>query len=350
MGKRLDARRDSAVDLGKALAICAVVCIHCSANRFALYEVGTFPWMANCFWGSVSRWAVAVFLLCSGAVMNRPERELSLKKLFSRYLLRLALALSVWAGLYELLRVFAERNSAPLLPLLVQAAKNWVAGNTFYHLYYFYYAFALYLLLPMTRLIAEHASRQELRYILTLWVAVGCLIPQAQYYWPFSWMENSLLWYILPSVFFAPGIGLLGWYLHQYPPKGWKAWLLLWLVGFGVTFGGTWWRSMQVGVLDPIYLSGFAPFVLMMAVGVFRLCQWWTSQRTGLAPAVAYLAQGSFCVYLIHPFFQYLTRQAIFEAWSPVWSVPLQVVLLVALSLGTYAVLSRIPVVNRWLI
>lgn len=350
MDMKLTPRRDGAVDLAKALAICAVVCIHCSANHFAHHPVGSPQWLVTCFWGSVSRWAVPVFLMCSGALMNAPGRDLPLKKLFSRYLLRLALSLAVWAGLYELLRIYMGRGGAPLGQLAVQGAKNWLTGGTYYHLYYFYFAFALYLALPLTRLIAKHASRAEQRYLLALWLTAGGLLPLCKYIPPFSLMGSSLLRYVLPAIFLSPGLGLLGWYLGQHPPKHWGGPALLFLTGFAVTFGGTWRRSAAAGALDQFFLDGFGLFVLLMAAGLFRLCQCWAGRREGAPQAVLFVSQASFCVYLIHPYFQWLTRQAFFEALPPVWSIPVQAALLLGLSMGAYALLQRVPVVNRWLI
>lgn len=345
-----DSRRNGAVDLAKALAICAVVCIHCSANHFAHHPVGSLQWLVTCFWGSVSRWAVPVFLLCSGALMNVPERELPLKKLFSRYLLRLALSLSVWAALYELLRVYISRSSAPLGQLAVQAAQNWLTGGTYYHLYYFYFAFALYLALPLTRLAAKYASPTEQRYLLVLWLAAGSLLPLCKVIPPFSSMGPSLLRYALPAIFLSPGLGLLGWYMGQHPPRNWAGPAALFLTGFAVTFWGTWRRSAAAGELDQLFLDGFSPFVLLMAAGLFRLCQCWASRRESIPRPVLFLSQASFCVYLIHPYFQWLTRQSFFEARLPVWSIPAQAALLLGLSMGAYALLRRIPWVRRWLI
>lgn len=348
MDNALTPRRDGAVDLAKALAICAVVLIHCSANHFAHHPADSFQWLAACFWGSVSRWAVPVFLLCSGALMNAPGRDLPLKKLFSRYLLRLALALAVWAGLYELLRIYMGRGGAPLSQLAVQSAQNWLTGTTYYHLYYFYFAIALYLALPLTRLIARHASRAELRYLLALWFLAGSVIPFCRYFPPFDQLGASLLRYSLPAIFLSPGLGLLGWYLGQHPPKSCREGLVLFLAGFGVTFLGTWRRSAAAGELDQFFLDGFGLFVLLMAAGVFRLCQ--RLGRDGVPEPVLYLSRASFCVYLIHPYFQWLTRQAFFETLSPVWAVPAQALLLLGLSAAAYEVLRRVPVVSRWII
>ena len=137
-------------------------------------------------------------------------------------------------------------------------------------------------------------------------------------------------------------------YLGQHPPKSCREGLVLFLAGFGVTFLGTWRRSAAAGELDQFFLDGFGLFVLLMAAGVFRLCQ--RLGRDGVPGPVLYLSRASFCVYLIHPYFQWLTRQAFFETLSPVWAVPAQALLLLGLSAAAYEVLRRVPVVSRWII
>lgn len=350
MEKKLDVRRDGAVDLVKSLAICAVLLIHCSANHFASYEVGANRWLATALFGSVSRWAVPAFLLCSGALMNDPDKDVPLKKLFSRYLLRLFAALAAWAVFYELFRMFTLRGSAPLETLLRGAAANLFYGNTYYHLYYFYFVFALYLALPLTRLAARFASGGEQRYILAIWFLSGGVIRFFQYFWPLNRMQASLLYFVMPAALLCPGLGLLGWYMRAHPPRGWAGGLGLFAAGFAVTMLGTWARSLRSGALDSFYLDGFGLFVLVMAAGVFRLCQWTAGRWAETPRPVRLLSAASFCVYLVHPFFQYLAVPDRFLALPVYWSVPLQAAVLLALSLLAYGALSRIPVVKRWLI
>jgi len=262
------------VDLVKALAIIAVLMIHCSAGHFGNYEVGSHRWLAAAFYGCVSRWAVPAFLLCSGALMNDPGRDVSLRRLFSRYLARLAAAFAFWAAFYELFRIFTLRGSAPLSGLLWNAVKNLFYANNYYHLYYFWLAFALYLALPVTRLLARFASDAELRYALAAWFLCGGVIHTFHYFWPINQMKFSLMYFSMPGAFLCPGLGLLGWYMRTHPPKGCLGGILLFVTGFAVTMGATCVRSVRAGALDQMFLDGFNLFVLMMAAGVFRLSQW----------------------------------------------------------------------------
>ena len=341
--------RSGNIDLTKCLAIGAVLLIHCSANRYQLFAPGSAGWLTVLFWNGACKWAVPVFLMCSGALMNDPHRELPLSRLFSRYLLRLAASLSVWAALYECLRILILRGSAPLPELLATAAKNWLTGNTYYHLYYFYFAFGLYLALPLTRLITRWASDQEVRYLLVLWLLFGSVLPFLQYFLPFRLTGPSLLRFILSPVFASPGLGLLGWYLHQRPAGRLLPSLFLFLSGFTALFLFTWQRSIAEEGLNIILLDGFSPAAVLMGVGIFRMAQT-LAEGCSLPSFISFLSRGSFCVYLIHPFFQLITRERFWDALPPLWGTPLQAVLLLAMSLAAYWALRKIPLVNRWLI
>lgn len=350
MEQKSPVRRDGAIDLAKSLAICAVLMIHCTAGHFGNYAVGTNRWLAAALYGSVSRWAVPAFLICSGALMNDPARDISLKRLFSKYLPRLAAAFAVWAVFYEAFRMFTLRGTAPLGTLLRNAGENLLYANNYYHLYYFWLVFALYLALPLTRLVVRHASETELRYILAGWLLCGGVIHTFQYFWPINRMRFSLMYFSMPGAFLCSGLGLLGWFMRVHPPKSWIDGGLLFISGFAVTMGATCFRSVQAGALDQMFLDGFNLFVLIMAAGVFRLCQWIAGRWKKTPGIVVFLSGASFCVYLAHPFFQHYAVPERFLAMPVYWSVPLQVLALLALSLAAYGILKRVPVVNRWLI
>jgi len=330
------------IDLAKAVAICAVLLIHCSANHFARFDVGSPSWLITNFFGSISRWAVPLFLLCSGAIMNDPAKNVSLKKLFSKYLLRLFLFLAAASVLYEAANIVKAQGSVPLPDLLMEAGRNLLYGNTHYHLYFFWFIFALYLTLPLTQLVARFASKQELRYIITAFFLCGAVLPFLQYYPPFSQMYNSLLYFLLPATFLCPGLGLIGWYMRTYPSKHWLDNIFLFLGGFVVTFGGTLVRSHQIGALDGLYLGGFSPFVIIMAIAVFRLCQMFSARISlRVQKVITLLSSASFITYLIHPFFQEILAPDWFLSQPVYIAVPLQWLMLMSLSVLAYLILPH---------
>ena len=83
-------------DLLRVAAMLAVIVIHVSAGWLESLPVGTADWHALNLWNSLTRWAVPVFVMCSGMFLLDPKKSLSLPTLFFRYFLRMVTALFFW--------------------------------------------------------------------------------------------------------------------------------------------------------------------------------------------------------------------------------------------------------------
>ena len=100
--------RDTSIDLIKIVAIIGVLAVHTCAGGFT-YAIGSQNWMGSLFWGSLTRASVPLFFMCSGALLLNPNKELSLKKLFSKNILRILIALFFWAAAYKLFHLLVDR-------------------------------------------------------------------------------------------------------------------------------------------------------------------------------------------------------------------------------------------------
>jgi surface polysaccharide O-acyltransferase-like enzyme len=118
------------------------------------------------------------------------------------------------------------------------------------------------------------------------------------------------------------------------------------LCGFLIAFGGTWRLCVvREGFVD-ILLGGMSVGVALMAAGIFGLCP------TKWNRVAAYISKASFCIYLVHVFFLYLTMKIGFNSsmFASFLSVPVVTAAIFVCSCAVYAVFSKIPLVNRWLI
>lgn len=342
-------RRAWELDLVKTAAIAGVVLIHVSAGGFAA-PAGSFNWLSALFWGSVSRAGVPLFLMCSGALLLDPGRELPLKRLYGHNLLRLLAALLFWATAYKLFRLYTA---------------GWLTGASLYqgvkevllflhepHLYYLHIMLLVYICLPVTRVFVRHADRRQMEYALAVWFALGILYPTLQPFWPFTLLSGIPVQWMLNMTWAAIGYGVLGWYLRRRPPdRRWGAGLCL--TGFALTFFGTWAGTLRRGTLYTHFLEGMTVGVCLLAAGVYALCcgsRHAPGART--AGLLAFWSRASFCVFLVHVFFLELFRA---NGWMlgelpALLSIPLVALALLGCSGAVYAVLSRIPGVRRWLI
>ena len=81
--------RSVAVDAAKTAAIFGTILIHASAMGGFAWETGSANWVWALFWGSVLRCAVPVFFLCSGALLLDPEKNVTVRRVWTHYILSL---------------------------------------------------------------------------------------------------------------------------------------------------------------------------------------------------------------------------------------------------------------------
>lgn len=342
--------RNRAVDLVKTIAICGVLLIHVSAGGLG-GSVGSFQWLSSLFWGSVSRAAVPLFLMASGALLLDPDREMTVKKLYTKNFPRLLAALLFWAACYKLFQLLAWGQLTA--PALVQAAKEVLLFQHEEHLYYLHIMLLVYAFLPITRLVARHADRRQVEYLLGLWFLLGIVYPSVKNLWPFTLLTGIPRQWLMNMTYASIGYTLLGHYLGVYcvRPGRRLPWAAAFAAGFLVTFGGTWADSAAAGALRTAFLEGMSIGVCLLAAGIYGLCQ------TACIPAaaerlLAYISKASFCVFLTHIFFLKTLAHAGWTALSgpTAVTVPLLAALLLGCGCAVYAVLSRIPGARRWLV
>ena len=342
--------RDHAVDLVKTVAICDVLISHVAVPAFGAGGVGTPAWLWALFWAAASHISVSLFLMASGALLLHPDREMTLKKLYTKNFPRLLIALLFWAACYKLFGLFSY--GWPSGAALVQAGKEVVLFRHEEHLYYLHIMLLVYAFLPITQLVAARADRRQLEYLLGLWFLLGILYPTVQTFWPFTLLVGIPRQWLMNMTYAAIGYTLLGRYLTAYhaSSRRWP-WALLAAAGFLTGFCGSWVASLADGGLNTHFLEGMGVGMCLEAVGIYGLCM---TARISLAVgrAAEEVSRASFCVFLVHVFFlKTFARLGLTALVGPAAvTVPLLSLLLLGCGCAVYAVLRRIPVVNKYLI
>ncbi len=333
-------KRKDGIDLIKTIAIFCVLVIHASAPG---YSAAGFDYYASLFWGSVTRMAVPLFFMCSGALLLDPERDFSAGRFFKKNFLRLLVALFFWAAAYKCLRFAGQYVSGEAL---LHALRDLLLFRHENHLYYLHIALLLYAFVPVLRVLTEHAGKGTLVWLLVLWALTGIIYPTVRPFWPFRLLDGVPAQWMMNMAYASFGYALLGHFLMKYPMKR-RVGTILFIIGFAVTFGGT--LIMSRGALYEGFLQGMSVGVALQAAGLFALLSGVRLRHTGF---VRYVAKASFCVYLVHIFVVYGAAKL---GWSVLLlpcavSIPLAALVTLAVSCGIYFVLSKIPGVNRYLI
>lgn len=294
--------------------------------------------------------AVPVFLMCSGALFLSAQKELSIKKLFGKYLLRILVALFVWGMFYKIYHLlFTHTLSAGTI---IQSIKETVLFDNEAHLYYLHIVLLLYAFFPILRVLTSRGTKQELQYALGFWFALGIIYPSLITFWPFTLFKGVPLQWTINMTYASIGYALLGHYIKRYTMSTKASW---WLFATGslVIFATTFFLSLRHGALVTTFLQGMSVGSALFAAGVFGIAVNYQSCIKGrVARVIVYLSKASFCIYLVHEVVRYeLSHRALNYAMGPaLYSVPLVTVPTLLLSLAVYALLSHIPVVKKWLV
>ena len=345
-------------DLLRVAAMLAVIVIHVSGGWLESLPVGTADWQALNVWNSLTRWAVPIFVMCSGMFLLDPKRALPLPTLIFHHFLRLVTALLFWGVAYHLL--YALLDGTLRLQSIPRALYAVVLGNTETHLWFLTMLMGLYLLTPLLRAFLRGASRGDLHWFFLLYAAFMLLLPlflrlrgsqTAAYYADRLYLNFTLAFPPLAYV----GYFVAGYYLKTYT-LGRIAEGLIYLLGIAgavVTVGGTALLSARSGGLDTTLYSYLTPNVAAMAVAVFVLFRYLlgVSDERSRKQRVSAMAACGFGVYLSHVIFLILLRWyglAIPPVPAAV-AVPLLTLVIFIPSYALSWLLHKLPVVGRYL-
>lgn len=349
--------RISSVDMLKAMAIFGVLIIHISAMMLSNFDIPSINWYFYVFWASIVRWSVPVFLMCSGALFLNSEKSISIKQIYTKYLPRILAALVFWALMYEVFDVIREYYSTGILSLAMikGVIKNILTCNTHFHFYYLYMIILIYCLVPVIRVFTDAADKKQTEYGLFAWIGLGIIFPFIIKFYPFNLLKGMVLQYGLKMAYAAIGFFVLGYYFNKYVLTKKTTYIIysLGIVGFAITAFGTISKSSQS--INTTFLEGMSPNVTAMAAALFLfITNQGKKENSKLinSKAIGYLSKASFCVYLVHDFFNIIFRILNIDKMIPnvLVSIPVLALINLIMSIGVYFVLAKIPYVKKYLI
>lgn len=337
--------RVRSVDCAKCLAIFCVLLIHAASDVLRGGPISSIRWLSGLFWGSVSRGAVPLFLLCSGALLLDAERTISARHIWRRNIPHMLLALFFWAAVYKAIGLLtagqtgrrrAARRSARLAALAARGASLLPAGHP------------ACLCRAPAHAHLHRTCRCENNALFSRLLgsrSASCCPHFGSSACCKTSVGSSGQW-PLPMVWSAIGCTVLGDALRRRPLTARCAGLLF-AAGFLLCFAGTWLLSAKAGELKTPFLEGFSPGPCLMAAGLFSLC----TQPQRLHRPAERLSRASFCIYLVHiAVLRLLGALGLHANRFAMLSIPAVAVLCGAISYFIYLPLSKLPWIKRWLI
>lgn len=152
-------QRNYSLDVLRIAACIAVILHHVTSSLIAMgyVENGSVAWMVNTAVYSFTKWSVPVFVMITGFFFLNPDKELPIKKLYGKYVLRLVFALVFWTWFYA---IALKCRYTCFYPFGGQNTNFWYIGM----------CIGLYISMPVLRLVA--ASEKVLAYSCWLWLLI----------------------------------------------------------------------------------------------------------------------------------------------------------------------------------
>lgn len=336
-------------DFLRVLSVFFVIVIHVTSVGLQSFEIATDAWIVNSLLNSVSRWAVPIFFMVSGALFLAPTKEISAKKLCRKNVCRILICIIVWGLFYSLLDQYLY-GSISVKSILI-AVYGIITGNTGYHMWFLYTLVMLYIAVPLFRLITCHATKQQLKYALVVWWIFSLLVGQINAFAGEAGVSTDILPY---SPFVITGYGgyfLLGYYLTAYPlkDKTKNASYALAVLSVCMIIGGKMLLLNSYKMESTALEMPLGILSCLIAVAIFSLAQHFRISDA-CSRVLCFWGQRTFGIYLTHVFFISL----LYHIWNvtPDYCQPLLAVF--ASSVGVLVVsliaswsLSKIPLLRK---
>lgn len=297
------------VDCLRILSIIAVIALHYTAEILTTSNNFNTPswWISN-FFNSISRFAVPVFFMISGAMILRTEVH-SYKAFFKKRIVPLLISLVSWSLIYGLYNQYVIlKSNMNGFEFFLDFCYRLLTDRNYVHLWFLYAIIAIYLTVPLLSKLIKACSEKDLRYYLILWFVIS-IGGRLLYDIVERLTGTGINIPLLNIPFFTGYLGyfILGYYLYHFnlPARMKNIMFNLGFLSFFIAPVATYLVSVYRGVLDEMFYGNYSITTFFMAVGMFIYFQ---SKEEALSAKVNHKVQiligsvskASFSVYLIH--------------------------------------------------
>lgn len=155
---------------------------------------------------------VPIFLMISGTLFLAPEKNLTLRALFQKYLRKIVLALILFGTFFAIMELVIVYGTFSV-SFIWQGFLNMLCGNSWAHMWYLFALIGLYLFLPLLKTFTAHTSKQTYLYLLILLFVIGSLLPTLE------GVLNLKFGFMMPVTGVCLFYYMCGYYIHTHAEK-----------------------------------------------------------------------------------------------------------------------------------
>jgi len=328
------------LDFLRCIASFAVIAIHVLGPFRYLYgDIPDTEWLAAMGINSITRWAVPVFIMISGALLLSSDRDFNCEHYLNKRLSKVAIPFIGWSLIYAFAGGFVEGSWSSVATMKI--IENSPNEPVWYHLWFFYDFIPLYFIIPFLIPLLKKISPELIKLAVVTWLLLFLM----------NWLKVES--FLRENLILYTGYLILGWYLfNRDNSKELKYWLIAGVSMLLLNFFGSWQLAIDSGQYSSFYMGYKTLNTVLIAAMLFVLAQSYADKIRGkLRMLIAVIAKYSLGIYLLHPLLlipvRYLDNG--YYAWfgSNWLAIPIITLLVLFLSLLCTMLLVKIPVFNR---
>jgi Uncharacterized protein conserved in bacteria len=161
--------RKTNIDTLRTLSAILVITVHVCAV-FMMDNISTLnsSFIASTSISIYARVCVPVFVAISGRFLLEHYEKGNLKLFYKKRLPRLLMPFVFWSFIYALWKIYVLKAENPYL-----AFTDFLTGNSYVHLWFFYMLLGLYVITPLLYKLKENLSEKQLRIVTIIFLVVG---------------------------------------------------------------------------------------------------------------------------------------------------------------------------------
>lgn len=345
--------RQTELDILRLLALLFVIALHITSSVWAKLPVMSGEWIQTTVWRMT--WPVPAFVMISGRFFLDPEKKLSIKKIFGKYIKRIAVAFIFWSAIYQI--YYAAQSYLQGGNLLAEW-KGYIYEFCLgaYHMWYLYMLAGLYLLTPIIRKITT--EKKILSYTILLAgiyhiivyfageiPVVGKLINEIMGMLRVELLSGFLVYY------------LLGYYIYRYNICK-RAEIILYIIGGIVLVGSRiadCFLAVQQGSVIEFFTNYMSPLTMVYSAAIYtlfikRISKIRFSQKA--TQFFAWTTKYGFGAYLVHALIlEFIMIFSIFKVtyMAPILWIPVIILVATVISYGIAFIVRKIPKIGKYI-
>ena len=165
----------------RAIACIAIIILHVhyAASLQYVKVISSQSYIISNIIRNCMMWAVPCFIMITGALLLNPQHAVSRKKIFTKYIKKVLIALILFVFIYRIFDMIISPEGITAQGFAL-AITQFLTGSSWSPLWYLYMLIGLYLLLPIYRKIVFSSKEDDIKYLLFIGLLFMSILPLTQ--------------------------------------------------------------------------------------------------------------------------------------------------------------------------